>query len=241
MSYITKRPSIKWGDFWYKLHQLDQVPCLATGVNTTTNVLKNNPYLSTISSINYYKREKAASIGSLGMSHNFCESPLIKWQNVPNVYDDFKPGGELYELVTQIATGSGRYCNLDINIVSGAGEDVAASGTNNVSEGTYQPYRTNTLYTTFGNMRKWNTYFQSGGIRETHNLFVMPQMQSVTSGFYIQVGPGNSDNDFNIDGQSLSGGNAVGSGSNPNWRVLNSYYSDGDFRGSTTLTQCLLL
>ncbi len=96
------------------------------------------------------------------------------------------------------------HCNLDFNIVCGSGEESISTSLGEVTTSNYNLYRTNTLYTTFGNMRKWNTYFMNPNLTmQTSNFFVMPQMQTVTTGFMIQVGPGNSDNDFSIGGQAL--------------------------------------
>lgn len=180
---------------------------------------------------NYYKRRATAGslgIGSIPFDHSFIESPKIDIQKTSDVSN--MPPGDIYEIVTEISDHDNYYCNFDINIVTGA---TGADETPNPALSTTQPdyyleddynsARHTNVFTTFGNQNKWNPYFNfSTSPLVTSNFFVMPNLPNGFEGLFVQIGPGNSDNIFNIYQSSFNQGSSY-------IKVLESTYPQENF------------
>ncbi len=139
----------------------------------------------------------------LPFDHCFLESPKIGYNST------FMPAGDIYEIRTLISnTNSDKYCNFDINVVAGlknpnepltGNETAPGSSIEDLNHNLYQRNRHTTLFTTFNQAVKWNTIpiNSSGNGRViSSNFFTMPNLPADFEGFRIQVGPGNSDQNF---------------------------------------------
>lgn len=193
-------------------------------VNNTYSIGATNPYIgSQVSSSTthpglYTKphlvREPAGSpIGSgLNFKHGFLESPRLENFNFRS--------GDMYEIKTRINGGQPLF---DINIVSGdktihdryyqtstiSGNTIGSNPANKsrrpsdpkylVHAGTYKAQRLETVYSTFNSPVKWGVHANPHNHVSTSNYFVMPNQHSDLKGYWIQVGPSNSDVDYSTD------------------------------------------
>lgn len=165
---------------------------------------KTNPYLVYGGSSNQYKRSEISSSTSLAFQHSFLESPRVDISTTSGISN--MPPGDLYQIFAEIDGGNKAYCNFDINIVSGStGQDNSSlpQGTSYYNESNYKSARHTTLFTTFGNQNKWNPNLVVAGNLKTYNYFTMPNLPNGFGGFFIQIGPGNSDNVFDLSNSQV--------------------------------------
>ncbi|MFA7379434.1 MAG: RHS repeat-associated core domain-containing protein [Bacteroidia bacterium] len=158
--------------------------------------------------------------------HSFFESPKIgaySQQNMNTPHVEMHPG-DIYEIRTHITAPQERYSDyatFDINIVSGDlsdnepdidgtpdvvlsenfnnennSESYRTQHTSQIKEEDYNYRRDETIFTTFNNAVKWEF---AGNTLNTSSFFTMPNLPENWHGIYLQIGPGNSDNDFSID------------------------------------------
>ncbi|MBL7955936.1 MAG: RHS repeat-associated core domain-containing protein [Flavobacteriales bacterium] len=134
-----------------------------------------------------YTRESVNGTAANGLAfdHGFLSSePILANLVIP---------GDLWEVRTSFVANAN--VNFDINIGLELPEQP------NVD----RPLKP--LFSTFDRMLKWNTYGTNGIVR-TSNVFAMPYVPNglgvfSNNGIRIQVGPANSDNNFNMAGSTL--------------------------------------
>jgi RHS repeat-associated protein len=174
-------------------------------VSTDNFASKTNPFITgTGTGIHYKRRATAGSTGTnaISLNHSFLESPRIAIQKTNDVSN--MPPGDLYEVYAVIEGHNQEYCNYDINIVTGNtfNDDNPVLSTSTIDqylESDFKDARHTTLFTTFSNQNKWNSWYApTTGPLVIKNLFVMPNMPNGFGGLFAQVGPGNSDNIFNL-------------------------------------------
>ncbi len=186
-----------------------------------------NPYLGQlnigIDTKAYLSRTLVQTAGSLDFDHGFLESPNIAMSGLPS--------GELYEVKTQIQKTGGTgaatdYCLFDINIASGTNYNTAGApfpstfNTHLVDADLYTKYRGTSVFSTFNQGFKW--YYYPGGILQTSNFFMMPNLAPTFKDIFIQVGPANSDNEYAMPPNKICG---ISPAVPP--KPLLSYYNDG--------------
>ncbi|MBI2271587.1 MAG: RHS repeat-associated core domain-containing protein [Bacteroidetes bacterium] len=211
--YATSPKSFDFegGSMWHRYYHVKS----PAKTNPIESILKTNPYLACDASgtcTPYYKRvafTNPTPPTDLSFSHGFLESPQIFVDDNGSRF----VAGDTYEVKTLLNNQLGttnRFCNVDINIVGGDklfnnSED---ENWDQISQLDYQGTRGLTIFSTFNQAIKWNTL--TGGVNPTpngadgytvtSNLFTMPNLPVEYSGFRIQVGPANSDNDFDSQG-----------------------------------------
>ena len=189
---------------------------------------KSDPYLRIgLPGCNTSYDQQSISIedasSGIKFDHSFLESGIQQTSYSPDYI-----AGETYEVRTLIfrdANGSDKMCNFDINIV-GAYSDFDAPlpscGTVSYNTGTnsYLTNRQTTIFSTFNRALKWNTRAGINPFSQylyTSNYFTLPNLPNSYSGFYVQVGPANSDHIFNMNPETTNilqcdgdGGNTIG-------------------------------
>ncbi|MCB9235031.1 MAG: hypothetical protein H6581_25480 [Bacteroidia bacterium] len=154
-----------------------------------------------------YTQAEATPGYKLHFTHSVLESPRMSATDL-----DTLPSGEMYELRTVLKVPSEANVNFDFALVTGLNpgnqvERSDASGTykfcydSGVNSGgsptsnLFFDRRGHTIFSTLGNVIKWNPAFESMGVYyySTANQFRMPNLPNEFEGFHIQVGPG-SDN-----------------------------------------------
>jgi RHS repeat-associated protein len=192
---------------------------------STTTILNTNPYAKLESSNYYLDRKVENDANSLAFSHSFLESDLIEpfgGNSTGGSGNNYMPGGDVYEIRTKIASGTNRpFCNFDINIVGtknsyetstspeGAG---IRDGYTKVPLTAFSNNRSNAYFSTFQNAEKWNAHIPNSGYMETNNFFALPPTSTTSpmlAGFYIQIGPGNSDHDFSLSADYIASQNTL--------------------------------
>ncbi len=189
-----------------------------------TGISRENPYICSINEIGvqqvYPEPLSIDPIARIDLDHSFVESPRFNNSNIPGIEDQIIAGEE-YEIRTKIEVPQSLQfstLNIDINISTGDQTQTDQinfeqfTSTNDldddVNPGEFDvadmisskaPAKHETIFSTFGNAIKWNNIYQLDGSNMfTSNRFVMPDMPDEYGGFNIQIGPGNSDNDFSF-------------------------------------------
>ena len=171
----------------------------ASPLTNSSLIQGSNPYL-TIN--NDYVRSTISNSSEIPFDHSFLESPRIgndTYTLVP---------GDIYEIKTRINRENASSMHmgnstLDIAVVTGDNENVVSNnggdftqfdGNNGdyYSQVKYNKTRGIPLFSTFNMALKWTMSYQEG-VKETSNLFVMPNVPTSFDGINIQIGPGNSD------------------------------------------------
>jgi RHS repeat-associated protein len=194
------------GDFddWYRYNHARSDNSYTNSNNPpySTSFSATNPYVFSIGGYDCFDRHQfALNPVNLDFSHGFLESPRL---------DDitkFIPG-DTYEIRTFLhSSTSNKFCNFDINIVTGSseGEDAdtyPVSGCSDcpraLSTAKIVRSKSENVFSTFNQALKWNL----AGTRNsqiTSNFFTMPCIPSEFDGFNIQIGPANSDHKFDLD------------------------------------------
>ncbi len=170
----------------------------------TDAISPSNPYMRLYNGSYEYLRRAVTSATDIAFDHAFVESPRMGLSSSGN-WDKFIPG-DIYEVRAQLSNGHfpanspAGIGTVDINVVSGKnGADGHAANTR-LGVLDYTNSRGQTVFSTFNQSVKWTTggrvtAIDGGGIT-TSNLFVMPHLPQSFGGVHIQIGPGNSDNDF---------------------------------------------
>jgi RHS repeat-associated protein len=176
-------------------------------INHATNQypVSSNPYLSPQG----YVRSGISSNGPIPFNHSFLESPRL-FEDVATA-EKLIPG-DIYEVKTNIIRSNASSlingnATVDIAVVTGTlGNNVV--GVNNAynsfndqgptfyNEDYYKKSREINLFSTFNMALKW-TLSYSEGLKQTSNFFSMPNFPTTFHGLNIQVGPGNSDINYN--------------------------------------------
>ncbi len=182
----------------------------ASSITNADPVHPSNPYLT-----NYgYLRTSVAGANPIPFDHSFLESPRI--------LDGTLIAGDIYEVKSSVSRTNGedlRYSNstIDISVVTGnLGNQVL--GTNNAfnqfdnNVGAYYDHvqafpktRGINLFSTFNMALKW-TLSYTENLKQTSNLFVMPNFPTNFHGLNIQIGPGNSDMNYSAAPSDVSTG-----------------------------------
>ncbi|NBG64751.1 hypothetical protein GQN54_01390, partial [Cryomorphaceae bacterium S-15] len=188
-----------------------------------------NPYEAILSSGNSYHFKKINSTSSyLDFDHGYLESNRI------NNAEALVPG-DIYEVKTKVTSDNPtrhNFMNVDINIATGRMLDVnqfdqvpfvnSSDNLNNSQRIQSIHYNSNaesspaqeSIFSTFGSSVKWTTIgneasYQGAQTIETSNLFIMEDLPNDNNGFFIQVGPSNSDQVFNSKMEYVSNSNTL--------------------------------
>lgn len=174
--------------------------------NNDFNSNITNPYLHSQGNGEYFRKKIIGAEMDIQFDHSFIESPVIK---NPIAGSGLFVPGEIYELRTILKEGGN--CNFDINIV-GFGPGFGLLNSETTSDGylpnsIYDQNRCKTILSTFNQAVKWNP--ATCGEYDcypflTSNIFAFPNVQKSLNGFVVQIGPGNSDNDFGMGTHSMS-------------------------------------
>ncbi|MEM6395796.1 MAG: RHS repeat-associated core domain-containing protein [Bacteroidota bacterium] len=146
----------------------------------------SNPYL--ISNGNVYERQDV-SMPNAKFNHGWLESPILT---------NFIPGA-YYEIEAKISNTSDFICLFDINVASGdnyVNQLEALKGVNNFGEFNFKKTRGWSIHTTFGSPIKWYTRGKRNE-KPFKVMFRMPKRYR-ENGVYLQIGPANSDNKFDL-------------------------------------------
>ena len=178
---------------------------------TTQNLTVNptNPYINSTTGSNYMRNTVSGT--TINFSDGFLES-----ERLPTGPDLMIPG-DIYEVKTKIKNTRG---TIDIALVTGdlgttpfnssgdyGNENYPATGA--YPESKYKRSRGIELFSTFNMAFKWYRPLQNSSANpynnelRTSNMFVMPNVPSGYKGFNIQVGPGNSDTDFQTPPEAM--------------------------------------
>lgn len=162
------------------------------GINPE-NIHPTNPYINPSGN---YQREGVTSVASgIPFDHGFLESPRISDAAA-------LVAGDLYEIRTRVTRPSGSDLKngngtLDIAIVTNNDATISYSEpSSTMLASVYGTTRGEQIFSTFNMAMKWQMGY-GDQVLQTSNLFVMPNLPSNFQGFNIQVGPGNSDIDYN--------------------------------------------
>ena len=164
--------------------------------NKTINpedINQTNPYINPSSN---YTREGVTSVASgIPFDHGFLESPRISDAAA-------LVAGDLYEIRTRVTRPDGEDLKngngtLDIAVVTNGTAGTSYSEPSSpILHTNYNVTRGEQLFSTFNMALKWQMGW-GDEVLQTSNLFVMPNLPENFQGFNIQVGPGNSDIDYN--------------------------------------------
>lgn len=181
----------------------------ASPITNANPVNPHNPYLTSYG----YLRSSVTGNYPIPFDHSFLESPRI--------LDESLIAGDIYEVKSSISRtnpGNLRYGNstVDISIVTGtlgnqmvdtnhAFNEYDHNVGNYYSDGSeaYQKTRGVNLFSTFNMALKW-TMSYSESLKQTSNLFVMPNFPTNFHGINIQIGPGNSDMNYSAQPSDIS-------------------------------------
>ena len=172
-----------------------------------------NPYLANgANQGNYLRTAPINQVGQIAFDHAFIESPRIG--GTSGSFGERLIPGDLYEVraTTYNSYGSSSSYDgigsVDINLVTG----FAGFGQNNgTSIGPdhetytgirFKASRGETVFSTFQRPLKWLNKVNIDGTVTTSNFFTMPNQPTEYQGFHIQVGPANSDHQFNLNPDS---------------------------------------
>lgn len=180
----------------------------SSSITNANNVNPHNPYLAD----NGYLRDTVSGNYPIPFDHSFLESPRI--------LDESLIAGDIYEVRSSIARTNAqnlRYGNstIDISVVTGTLGNL--NNTNNAfnqfdhnvgnyySDGAeaYKKTRGINLFSTFNMALKWTLSYTENS-KQTSNLFVMPNFPTNFHGLNIQIGPGNSDMNYNAQPSDVS-------------------------------------
>lgn len=171
--------------------------------STYNFVNPSNPYLSE----NGYLREQIPGANKISFDHGFLESERIS-------NNELYPG-DIYEIRAKVsrtipASLLRGNSTFDIAVVTGINNTSVSSpsgssyASNNGNNGIfYQPTKYNItrgleLFSTFNMALKWHMGYQQAS-KQISNFFVMPNIPDGFQGINIQIGAGNSDNDFSLN------------------------------------------
>lgn len=174
-----------------------------TQISTELFGSNTNPYLAASG----YLRESVTPDDEIAFNHGFLESSRI------GQHELFP--GDIYEIRTKIrrlentsiVSGNGTF---DIAVVTGNNHSSQLDPDGNpfsyldnnsggvYSEIDYNKTRNIELFSTFNMAVKWHLGYGEGS-KQTSNFFMMPNTPQAFQGINIQIGGGNSDNDFSAD------------------------------------------
>ena len=147
----------------------------------------------------------------LAFSHSFLESERILGSSM---YP-----GDIYEIKsiiqrdnnTDLQRGNG---TIDIAIVSGNNDEVYPygysaldNGSSIINKAVYEKTRGIEIFSTFNMAMKWQMGSDEGTV-ETSNFFVMPNLRTSADGLHIQIGPGNSDQNYAYTAENIMANNS---------------------------------
>ena len=161
------------------------------GINPE-DINETNPYINP--SGNYQREGVTAVASGIPFDHGFLESPRIS-DGAALV------AGDLYEIRTRVTRPSGSDLKngngtLDIAVVTNNDATISYSEpSSTILHTVYGATRGEQLFSTFNMAMKWQMGWGDEAL-QTSNLFVMPNLPENFQGFNIQVGPGNSDIDY---------------------------------------------
>lgn len=179
--------------------------------NNFQNFSETNPYLAFDQQSNQwiYRRFSVPSSTFVSFDHSFLESPKIDIEKTGDMSN--MPPGDIYEIyafLSKTANTQRFYCNFDVNVVSGytnndESPNLSSSQVSSYSQTSYNAARSTTLFTTFGNQNKWNMFYSAGNTMTIKSYFYMPNLPAAFGGVFVQIGPANSDNIFNVDRNTI--------------------------------------
>lgn len=165
---------------------------------------ESNPY---VNAAGQYFRNAVTTSNSISFDHSFIESEFLD-------NSKFRPG-DIYEIRTRVTRPNGEDLQngngtIDIALVTKNSDQVVSLGnlTGNISGTDYQATRGVEVFSTFNMALKWQMGWQQNAI-QTSNFFVMPNIPSSFDGYYLQIGPGNSDLDFSFSDVNLTDANGI--------------------------------
>lgn len=136
---------------------------------------------------------------SLYFDHGYLESPKIPFSNFIS--------GETYELKVEIDNYSSDIdCLFDLNVATGDDQVIFPFNAVTTYQTNYMLFNDcwkkkagESIFTTFNQGVKWGVGYgySATGEQAISNFFQMPNLPNTHNGFYIQLGPANSDTKFN--------------------------------------------
>lgn len=179
------------GDKWMRYKHAASVSLSGTGLSSNDGFHNSSdPYRS--SSFGY-RLDEPETLGA-AFNHGWLESPRLS----SNKFTE----GDYYEVAVDINNNSSNLF-FDINIASGDNLNAPAAPSSFPPTGTgqlagYTDTRGWSLHSTFSNPVKWYDRAPGFGIDRTFKTtFLMPKLLD-ENGIYIQIGPANSDNSFDM-------------------------------------------
>ena len=157
------------------------------------DINETNPYINPL--LNYVRESVTAVASGIPFDHGFLESPRISDAAA-------LVAGDLYEIRTRVTRPDGEDLKngngtLDIAVVTNGTAGTSYSEPSSpILHTNYGVTRGEQLFSTFNMAMKWQMGW-GDEVLQTSNLFVMPNLPENFQGFNIQVGPGNSDIDYN--------------------------------------------
>ncbi|MBL4709096.1 MAG: hypothetical protein JKY48_11735, partial [Flavobacteriales bacterium] len=209
-----------WKRYLHGMH--DRLTTIATAQSNTIDgvvgdIGKFDPYLADLTSggnfKKYHPEEITSTNSSLSFDHGYLESDRI------STSEAWIPG-ELYEIQSTLSNSSNdAFCNFDINLVTGPGSlniSTYANGIDYIHPSNYTGANApakESIFSTFNSAVKWNTagnstFSSTQTTINTSNYFVMPNLPDSYNGFFLQVGPANSDHTFNMNESAVRNGSA---------------------------------